>query len=43
MEPENRRNLIKENLNRKTDRGQRSGIIEPIQNFLFYRRIKEGG
>jgi hypothetical protein len=43
MEPENRRDLTAENLNRRNPKGQRSGVIEPIQNYLFYRRIKGGG
>jgi hypothetical protein len=43
MEPENRRNLTMENLTRRNARGQRSGVIEPTQNCLFYRGIKEDG
>jgi len=31
-----------ENLTRRNARGQRSGVIEPTQNCLFYRGIKEG-
>jgi hypothetical protein len=43
MEPENRRNLTMENLTCRDAREQRSGVIEPTQNNLFYREIKEGG
>ncbi len=32
-----------ENLIWRKDRGQRSGIIEPAQKYLFYRGIQENG
>jgi len=32
-----------ENLTRINSRGHRSGVIEPTQNCLFYRGIKEDG
>jgi hypothetical protein len=41
IEPENRRNLTTEILTCRDARGYRSELIEPTQNYMFYRGIKE--
>lgn len=43
MEPENWRDLRTEILTCRNDRGQRPGIIGPVQKRLFYGEIQEDG
>ena len=43
MESQNRKDLMTENLNQRNAKRQRLWLIEPTQNYLFYRGIKEDG
>jgi hypothetical protein len=41
MKPENMRDLTQENLTWRNSKGQKPGVMELAQNYLFYRGIKE--